>query len=161
VSVSSVPCTARKGWRTQQSLLFFVSDHIVFDPVIDLARHHAFFEKVLFRPVRSEADDAPGPALRHPRHLQEFIQRSVIDVDARLRRWRLRPLRSALTQSAQHDAHNQSRQHESRSHSHCTIHIHGPRFSCNNKLLRWLPPLPAPLTYPLRLVAPFLRKRGS
>lgn len=66
-------------------MLFAVSDHVVSDALVNLACHHTAIQQFVLGSVGAEAHNAPRPTARHPRDLQQFFQRRVIDIDARLR----------------------------------------------------------------------------
>ncbi len=63
-----------------------MGDHVIFDSVVDLAGHDAAIQQVILGVVGSEAHDASGPTARHSSYFQQFFNRCVIDVYARVRR---------------------------------------------------------------------------
>ena len=60
---------------------------VVFDANVELAGDYALLEQILLGAVGPEAHDASGPTAGHTGDLQQLIDGSVIDVDARLGRW--------------------------------------------------------------------------
>ena len=64
------------------NLLIAVRDHVIPDPLIDLAVHHSQLHQVQLGAIGPEANNAARPTARHAGDLQQFIDAGVVDVHA-------------------------------------------------------------------------------
>ncbi len=69
-------------------LRFPVRNHIIFNPVVNLAGYHSALHKVRLGVIRPETNNASGPTRRHAGNFQQLLYAGVIDVDALLGRRR-------------------------------------------------------------------------